>query len=102
MIGSGLVRFHPHVERKQDGHGLANTLWKTIKSKGPTILKDVITASALAGVKGLKEGTEGGKVNWKGGVAAATKGAKRTLKRKATQELNKAIKKKVRKDFFGL
>ena len=59
MIGSGSVQFHPHVERKQDGNGLAGTIWKTIESKGPTILTDVITASALAGDKCLKVDLEG-------------------------------------------
>ena len=97
MIGSGLVRFQPYAQRKQDGYGLADTAWKTIKSVGPTLLRDVITASALAGVKGLKAGVKGNEVNWKQGLAAAKQGAKR----KAKQELNKAIKKKVRKDLFG-
>ena len=55
MIGSGLIRFHPSVERPQDGYGLTDTTWKTIKEVGPTLLRDVITASAMAGVKGLKE-----------------------------------------------
>ena len=93
MIGSGLVRFHPEVRRKQDGNGLADTVWKTIQSAGPTILKDVM----LAGMEGLKAGVKGKKVNWRGSLAAA----KKTLKRKAVQELNQAIKKKVRKDLFG-
>ena len=52
MIGSGLVRFHPEIRRKQDGYGLAGTVWKTIQALGSTILKDV----ELAGKKGLKEG----------------------------------------------
>ena len=51
MIGSGLVRFHPEIRRKQDGYGLVGTVWKTIQDVGPTILKDV----TLAGIKGLKE-----------------------------------------------
>ena len=93
MIGSGLVRFHPEIRRKQDGCGLVGTVWKTIQDVGPTILKDV----TLAGIKGLKEGVKGKNVNWKGGLTAA----KKTLKRKAAEELNKAVKKKVRKDLFG-
>ena len=97
MIGSGLLRFHHHVQRKQDGYGLLDTAWKTMKSVGPTLLRDVITASALADVKGLKAAVKGNQVNWKGGLTAAKQGAKR----KATQELNKAIKKKVRKNLFG-
>ena len=86
MIGSGLVRFHPEIRRKQDGYGLVGTVWKTIQDVGPTILKDV----TLAGIKGLKEGVKGKNVNWKGGLTAA----KKTLKRKAAEELNKAVKKK--------
>ena len=93
MIGSGLVRFHPEIRRKQDGYGLAGTVWKTIQAVGPAILKDV----TLAGTKGLKAGVKGKNVNWKGGLTAA----KKTLKRKAAEELNKAVKKKVRKDLFG-
>jgi len=52
----------------------------------------------LAGMKGLKEGVKGKTVNWNEGLTAA----KKTLKRKAVEELNKAVKKKVRKDLFGL
>ena len=48
-------------------------------------------------MEGLKAGVKGKKVNWRGGLTAA----KKTLKRKAVQELNQAIKKKVRKDLFG-
>ena len=44
----------------------------------------------LAGIKGLKEGVKGKNVNWKRGLTAA----KKTLKRKAVEELNKAVKKK--------
>ena len=93
MIGSGLVRFHPEIRRKQDGYGLVGSVWKTIQDVGPTILKDV----TLAGIKGLKEGVKDKNVNWKRGLTAA----KKTLKRKAVEELNKAVKKKVRKDLFG-
>ena len=90
MIGSGLVRFHPEIRRKQDGYGLVGSVWKTIQDVGPTILKDVTLA-------GIKEGVKGKNVNWKRGLTAA----KKTLKRKAVEELNKAVKKKVRKDLFG-
>ena len=82
MIGSGLVRFHPEIRRKQDGYGLVGSVWKTIQDVGPTILKDVKLA-------GIKEGVKGKNVNWKRGLTAA----KRTLKRKAVEELNKAVKK---------
>ena len=97
MIGSGLIRFHPSVERPQDGYGLTDTAWKTIKEVGPALLRDVITASAEAGLKGLKTGVKGNQVNWKGGLEAAKRGAKR----KAKQELNSLVKKKVRKSIFG-
>lgn len=86
MIGSGLVRFHPQIRRKQDGYGLVGTVWKTIQGVGPTMLKGV----TLAGIKGLKEGVKGKNVNWKRGLTAA----KNALKRKAAEELNKGVKKK--------
>ena len=97
MIGSGLIRFHPSVERTQDGYGLTDTAWKTIKEAGPTLLRDVITAAATEGVKGLKTGVKGNQVNWVGGLTSAKQGAKR----KAKQELNKLVKKKARKSLFG-
>ena len=97
MIGSGLIRFHPSVERPQDGYGLTDTAWKTIKEVGPTLLRDVITASAMADVKGLKTGVKDNEVNWRGGLTAAKRGAKR----KAKQELNKLVRKKARKSIFG-
>ena len=60
-------------------------------------MRDVITASAMAGVKGLKTGVKDNEVNWRGGLTAAKRGAKR----KAKQELNKLIRKKARKSIFG-
>jgi len=96
MIGSGLIGFHPSYERHQDGNSLTDTAWKTLKEEGPTLLKDVITASAEAGLKGLKAGVKGNNVNWKAGLTAAKRGAKR----KAQQELAKQIKKKVHKNIF--
>ena len=97
MIGSGLIRFHPSVERPQDGYRLTDTAWKTIKEVGPVLLRDVIMASAEAGLKGLKTGVKGNQVNWEGGLAAAKQGAKQ----KAKQELNKLVKKEVCKSIFG-
>ena len=97
MIGSGLIRFHPHTQRPQDGHGLTDTAWKTIKEVSPTLLRDVITAAATEGVKSLKTGVKGNQVNWMGGLTAARQGAKR----KAKQELTKLVKKKARKSIFG-
>ena len=64
---------------------------------GPVLLRDVITASAEASLKGLKTGVKGNQVNWRGGLKAAKQGAKR----KATQELTKLVKKKARKSIFG-
>jgi len=95
MIRSGLIRFHPSYERHQDSNGLTDTAWRTLK-EGPTLLKDVITASAEAGLKGLKTGVKGNNVNWKGGLTAAKQGAKR----KACGELAKVIMKRVRKNIF--
>ena len=97
MIGSGLIQFHPSVERTQDGYGLTDTAWKTIKEAGPTLLRDVITAATTEGVKGLKTGVKGNQVNWMGGIKVAKQGAKR----KAKQELTKLVKKKARKSIFG-
>ena len=97
MIGSGLIRFHPHTQRPQDGYGLTDTAWKTIKEVDPTLLRDAITAAATEGVKGLKANVKGNQVNWMGGLTAAKQGAKR----KAKQELTKFVKKKARKSIFG-
>ena len=63
MIGSGLIRFHPSYERHQDGNGLTDTAWKILKEEGSTLLKDVITASAEAGLEGLKTGVKGNNIN---------------------------------------
>ena len=96
MIGSGLIQFHSSVERPQDGYGLTNAVWKTIKEVAPALLRHVITDSAEAGLKGLETSVKGNQVNWKGGLTAAKQGAKR----KATQELGKLVKKKVCKSIF--
>ena len=101
MIGNGLIRFRPFVLRKQDGGGMIDSAWREIKTKGHTILRDVITESALAGVKGLKAGVKGNKVNWKGGLEATKQGAKQAIKRKAIQQLQKVVSKRIRKDLFG-
>lgn len=53
-------------------------------------------------MKGLKAGVKDNKVNWKGGLEATKQGAKRAIKRKATQQLQKAVSKRIRKDLFGL
>lgn len=102
MIGNGLIRFHPFVQRPQDGGAILDKAWKVIKSQGPTMLKDVLSETALAGMKGLKAGTKRGRVNWQGGIKAAKQGAKRAIKRKATQALQKAATKRIKRDLFGL
>ena len=81
---------------------MIDSAWREIKTKGPTILRDVITESALAGMKGLKAGVKDNKVNWKGGLEATKQGAKQGIKRKPTQQLQKAVRKRIRKDLFGL
>ena len=67
MIGNGLVRFHS--DATQSGSGL----WKEIKKSGPAVLRDVLSETAMEGIKGLGRGA---KVNWK-------------------------VAKKIRKDIFG-
>ena len=77
MIGSGLIHFHPGVQRLQDGYGLTDTAWKATKEAGSTLLRDVITAAATEVVKGLKTGVKDNEVNWMGGLTAAKQGATR-------------------------
>ena len=87
-----LVRFHPDKMRQSgDGFGMA---WKGVKKRGPGILRDFITETATEGLKGLNSGSKGGKPNWRG--------VKRAVKRTATQEIKRALAKKVRKDLFGV
>ena len=96
MIGGTLVRFHPDkMKQSGDGFGMA---WRGVKKRGPGILRDFITEAATEGLKGLNSGGKGGKPNWRGGLA----GVKRGAKRKATQEIKRALAKKVRKDLFGV
>ena len=95
MIGSGLTRFHPYP---QDGKGMLEDAWRTLRSQGPTILKEVLRDTAMAGLNG---GTSRGGFNLTGGIKAAKQGAKRSLKRKATQVLQKAVAKRIKKDLFG-
>ena len=100
MIGGALVRFHPD-KIKQSGDGFGSAL-KDIKKRGPTILRDVLTETAMEGLKGLNAGGKGRKPNWKGGLAGVKRGATRAVKRKATQEIQRALSKRVRKDLFGV
>jgi len=100
MIGGTLVRFHPD-KINQSGDGFGAT-WKGIKKRGPAILRDVLTETAMEGLKGLNAGGKGKKPNWAGGLAGVKRGATRAVKRKATQEIKRALSKKVRKDLFGV
>ena len=100
MIGGTLVRFHPD-KMKQSGDGFG-PMWKDVKKRGPTILRDVLTETAMEGLKGLNAGGKGKKPNWRGGLAGVKRGATRAVKRKATQELQRALSKRVRKDLFGV
>jgi len=100
MIGGALVRFHP--DQPQTGPGLVGQVWKSVKARGPDIVKDVLKETALEGWKGLKASDKGSKLNWKGGLAGAKRGAVCSVKRKATQELQRALTKRVRKDLFGV
>jgi len=100
MIGGTLVRFHPD-KIKQSGDGFG-TAWRGVKKRGPGVLRDVITETAMEGLKGLNSGGKGGKPNWRGGLAGVKRGAKRAVKRKATQEIKRELSKRVRKDLFGV
>jgi len=95
MIGGGLTQFQPY---QQDGKGFD---WKDLKKRAPVIAHDVLTGTLSAGLKGLNSRTKSGKVNWKGGLEGVKKGALKTLKRKAAQEVARLTAKKVRKDIFG-
>ena len=59
MIGGTLVRFRPD-KINQSGDGFGAT-WKDIKKRGPTILRDVLTETAMEGLKGLNAGGKGKK-----------------------------------------
>ena len=108
MIGGTLIRFHPDsyyrsaqqfhlithsgVKQKEDG------LWKDIKTRAPTVLRDIVTEVATAGLKGLNSRGPGKAPNWKG----ALEGIKTRVKRKVQQELRRLVRnKKVRRDLFG-
>ena len=102
MIGGSLRRFHPdsYYAAIQSGRGFGST-WKDIKTRAPKILGDVLTETAMAGVKGLNSRGKGKKPNWKGALEGIKTGVARSVKRKAQQELSRLAVKKVRKDLFG-
>ena len=100
MIGGTLIRFHPDGYHKSGG--LFGQVWKDIKARGPTMLKDVLKETAAEGLKGLNAGGKGGKPYWKGALAGVKRGATRAVKRKGTQEIQRVLGgKKSRKDLFG-
>ena len=102
MIGGALRRFHPdnYYTAKQRGAGFGSA-WKDIKTRAPRILGDILTETAMAGVKGLNSRGKGKKPNWKGALEGIKTGVARSVKRKAQQELSRLVVKKVRKDLFG-
>ena len=75
---------------------MTDTVWKILQEEGPALLKDMITASAEAGLKGLKTGVKGKNVNWKAGLKAAKRGAKQ----KAREELPKSDQEKSAQKHF--
>ena len=77
---------------------MLDDVWKTIRSQGPTIFKEVLRDTTMAGLKG---GASRGGFNLTRGIRAAKQGAKRSHKRKTTQVLQKAVAKRIRKDLFG-
>lgn len=53
MIGGTLVRFYPNRGgNRQMGVGFSST-WKDIKTRAPTVLRDVLTETAMEGLRGL-------------------------------------------------
>ena len=95
-------QFHPDIPSKsrQRGDGFASA-WKDIKTRAPRILGDILTETAMAGVKGLNSRGKGKKPNWKGALEGIKIGVARSVKHKAQQELSRLAVKKVRKDLFG-
>ena len=99
MIGGGLIQFHRNkkIGQSRDGFG-----WKCIKARAPAFLSDVLTETAMEGLKGLNAGAPGGRHNWKGGLAGIRRGAMTALIRKAKQQIKKLVAKRVERDIFGL
>ena len=97
MIGSGLTRFEPY--NPQDGGDVLGLAWRLLRSQGPTMLKQVLGDTVMAGLKG---GASRGGFNVTRGVSAAKRGANRAVKRRARQALQREVVKKVKRDLFGL
>ena len=103
MIGGALVRFYPDQggNCRQMGSGFTSA-WKDVKTRAPTLLRDVLNERAMESLKGLNAGGKGKNPNWKGGLQGLKRVATRSVKRKADQELKKLLTNKVRIDLFGL
>lgn len=102
MIRVALTRFHPdRTANRQMGRGFSST-WKDIRTRAPTVLRNVLTEMAMEGLKVLNAGGKGKKPNWKGGLQGVKRGATRSVRRNANQEIRRLVTKKVRKDLFGL
>ena len=103
MIGGALIRFFFRTKEATDrmGRGFSST-WKDIKTRAPTVLRDVLTETAMEGLKGFNTGGKGKKPNWKAGLQGVKRGASRSVKRKVEQELRRLVTTKVRKDLFGV
>ena len=101
MIGGALVRVFPdRGGNRQMGRGFSSS-WTDIKARAPTVLRDVLTETAMVGLKGLNAGGKGKNLNWKAGLQGVKRGATRSVKLKADQELKGILTKKVRRDLFG-
>ena len=85
---------------RQRGAGFGSA-WKDVKTCAPRILGDILTETAMAGVKGLNSRGKGKKPNWKGALEGIKTGVAWSVKRKAQQELSRLAVKKVKKDLFG-
>ena len=77
MIRGALVRFYLDQGGNscQMGSGFTST-WKDIKTQAPTVLRDVLTETAMKGLKGLNASGKGKNPNWKGGLQGLKRGTK--------------------------
>ena len=95
-------RFYPdnYYTSRQKGAGFGSA-WKDIKTRAPRILGDILTETAMSGVKGLNSSGKGKKPNWKAVLEGIKTGVARSVKRKAREEIGRLTVKKVKKDLFG-
>ena len=84
MIGGTLRRFYPdnYYTVRQRGAGFRSA-WKHIKTRAPRILGDILTGTAMSGLKGLNSGGKGKNLNWKAALEGIKTGFARSVKRKA-------------------